>query len=176
MNEYRKMQTVAALIMIAHTVQTVERIAAGRGYMEMTVAEMLKQVVDIGITPVLLVVFVYYFLRKSKEDDRRVNLAYENAQQKIEESNTVIREREDMLIASNEKREEMIRQEAEKRENLIRQEAEKRESVLMLNMDRQLDSMNAITKSLTKMETAFTKMENRLERIEQKLGKEDEDG
>ena len=45
---------------------------------------------------------------------------------------------------------------------MIRRESEKRESILMLNMDRQLESMNTIAKSLNKIESRLDRMENRI--------------
>jgi uncharacterized protein YydD (DUF2326 family) len=123
----------------------------------------MESVVNVGITPVLLVVFIIFFLRRAKDDDSRVKAAYEDAQKKIEENNRLVQEREDTLMAESAKREEILRQEAEKRESLIRKEAEKRESILMTNQDRMLDSMDKITESLSKIENSLNKMESRHE-------------
>lgn len=176
-----RMNLVAVLIFVTTAIKTVEKVISGGNRMEMTVTELVKSVIEIGITPALLLVFVYYFLTKSKDDDMKVKKAYEESQQnvknayedaqrKIEETNKIIRDREDILIANNTRREEMIRTEAEKRENIIRKEAEKRESILMCNMERMVNSMDAISRSLNKMEGAFSKVEDRLEDIELKIG------
>ena len=78
-----------------------------------------------------------------------------DAQKKIEDCNREVKERENTLMAENAKREEILRSESEKRENLIRKEAEKRESILMANQDRMLNSMDAITQSLSKIEISL---------------------
>ncbi|NBK93037.1 hypothetical protein D5278_13790 [bacterium 1XD21-13] len=122
----------------------------------MTMVELLKNVVDVGITPVLLVVFIVFFIQRTKDDDTRVKKSNSEAQK-------AIRDREDMLMAESAKREELIRQEAEKRENLIRKEAEKRESILMANQDRMLNSLDKITDSIAKIEQSLSRMESRHE-------------
>ena len=122
----------------------------------LTVTEVVKNVVDIGITPVLLIEFIVFFIHRAKDDDTRVKKSNSEAQK-------AIREREDMLLAESARREELIRQEAEKRENLIRKEAEKRESILMANQDRMLNSLDKITDSIAKIEQSLTKMETRHE-------------
>ncbi|MCM1193353.1 MAG: hypothetical protein NC123_16365 [Butyrivibrio sp.] len=122
-----------------------------------------KWVAELGVSIVLLLIFVFYFIRKSISDDKRVNKAYDDAQEKIAACDRQIRERENYLLSESAKREEIIRQESEKRENLIRKEAEKRESILMANQDRMVDSMREITASLSKIETSLNKMESRHE-------------
>ena len=122
----------------------------------LTVTEVVKSVVDIGVTPVLLIIFIVFFIQRTKDDDFRVKKSNADAQK-------AIREREDTLLAESARREELIRQEAEKRENLIRKEAEKRESILMANQDRMLNSLDKITDSIAKIEQSLTKMESRHE-------------
>lgn len=122
-----------------------------------------KWVAELGVSIVLLLIFVFYFIRKSISDDKRVNKAYDDAQEKIAACDRQIRERENYLLSESAKREEIIRQESEKRENLIRKEAEKRESILMANQDKMVDSMREITASLSKIETSLNKMESRHE-------------
>ncbi|MDD3137707.1 MAG: hypothetical protein PHX08_01880 [Lachnospiraceae bacterium] len=135
----------------------------------LTISEIIKYAVDVGMTPILLIVFVVFFINKAKDDDEKIKDAYTDAQVQMEKNSKAIREREDMLMAESAKREEIIRSESEKRECLIRREAEKRESILMSNSDRMLDSLGAITNSLQKIENAFSKMEYRLEKIETKI-------
>lgn len=133
---------------------------------EMTAAELIKNIVDVGITPVLLIVFILYFIQKSKNDDARVAAAYEESQKKISETNDIIAQRERQLLDESARREELIRQEAEKREALIRKESEKRESILMTNMERMVRSMDDITKTMKTIDQSFDKVQKRLEKIE----------
>lgn len=172
MKTHQKLKVIAVMLTL-NTVLTIMQgfREAGMKMETMTTIEGIKTMIDVGITPVLLLVFVWYFLSKSKGDDKKVQEAYEDAQKKIEETNKTIRDREDELLANNASREEMIRQDADRRENLIREQAEKRESILLVNMDRMLDNMNSITRALNKMESSFSKVEQRLENIEQKVGK-----
>lgn len=159
---------------------------------QMTVAEAVKMVADIGMTAALLILFVVHFLRKDKDSDKKVAQAHEesqqkvtaayeecqqkiaetyrDAQEKIEAANRTIREREDMLIRTSAEREEMLRQESRKREEMLRQESEKRESILILNMDRIAENMKEITQSLNTIREGFSSMDKRLERIEGKVG------
>lgn len=173
----KHLQVVAVLMMGLETCKLLSAAVQIGGTMEgMTVAEAMKVVVEVGITPALLLIFVVFFLRKSNEDDAKVKEAYENAQETLSSNNKAVRDREDYLISESMKREDIIRQEAEKREKLIRQEAEKRENILMVSQDRMLDSLDSIAKSLArmegafcKMEASFAKMENRMDKIERKV-------
>lgn len=122
-----------------------------------------KWVAELGVSIVLLLIFVFYFIRKSISDDKRVNKAYDDAQEKIAACDRQIRERENYLLSESAKREEIIRQESEKRENLIRKESEKRESILMANQDKMVESLREITTSLSKIEVSLNKMESRHE-------------
>lgn len=140
-------------------------------------AETIRFITEVGITPVLLILYVRFFISRSKDDDNKVKEAYKTAQDNMERNNEAFREREDYLMAESAKREELIRQEAERREKLIRQEAEKRESILMASQDRMLEtldniagSLNRMEGALTKLEVSFSKSEARLDVIERKLG------
>lgn len=142
----------------------------------MNLAEIIKFITEVGITPVLLILFVWLFISRSKDDDNKVKEAYTTAQENMERNNEAVREREDYLMAESAKREELIRQEAERREKLIRQEAEKRESILMASQDRMLntldniaESLNKMESSMTKLEASFTKSEARMDAIERKM-------
>lgn len=143
--------------------------------------EIWKQIAEIGMVPVLLVLFIWYFINRSKNDDNKVKEAYEASQNKIkeayetsqknmEEQNKVIRDREDYLLEESAKREEIIRTEAERREKLIRMEAEKRESILMASQDRMLETLDNIASSLNKMERSMAKQDQRLDAIERTIG------
>ena len=66
----------AAFSITAVTMLSAALNMTGVSMMDAGTLETLKQVIDVGITPVLLLVFVYYFINKSKGDDKRVNAAY----------------------------------------------------------------------------------------------------
>ena len=166
----------AAFSITAVTMLTAVLNMTGVGMMDAGTLETLKQVIDVGITPVLLLVFVYYFINKSRGDDKRVNTAYKETQEKIEEMAASARIHEDAMAAENARREEMLRTEAGKRETMLRKEAEKRESMLMLNMERITTSMDSITRTLDRMENSFSGIESRLEKIEYKIGDGDKNG
>lgn len=164
----RKMNIVAVMITIVVMLSTMLNMTEVY-IVDAGTLEILKEIIDIGITPVLLIIFVGYFINKSKGDDKRINTAYKEAQEKIEEMTSSARKHEDMIAVENAKREEMLRSEAEKRENMLRKEAEKRESMLMLNMEKISSSMDSITRTLDKMENSFAGIQNRLEKIEYKI-------
>ena len=157
-------------ILTAVTISTIINAtsAAAAASADLSFVEGVKTVVDIGITPVLLIVFILYFLNKSKNDDTRVVKAQEDAQKAITETNEVIARREQQLLEESLRREELIRQEAEKREALIRKESEKRESILMGNMERMVQSMETITQSMRNIDQSLAKVQERLEKIEGK--------
>lgn len=171
----RRMNT-AAFSITAVTIFSAVVNMTGVSRMDAGTLETLKQVIDVGITPVLLLVFVYYFINKSRGDDRRVNEAYQEAQAKIEEMAAGAREHEDAMAAENARREEMLRSEAEKRETMLRKESEKRESMLMLNLEKITVSMDSITRTLDRMENSFFGIESRLEKIEYKIGEDGRNG
>lgn len=168
MDKNKKGMNITALLLMATTViQTGEAIMEAQAGMD--TIDIIKQIIDVGITPVLLLVFVFYFINKSKTDDKRVEDANQNASSKIDETLKASREHEEVMLAESAKREEMLRQEAERRENMLRKESEKRESILMLNMEKITDSMTSMTKTMDRMESAFSGIEKRLENIEYKI-------
>lgn len=164
MKEQRKIKLSAVVLVAGQLLDKIVRYSNGGLVMEeLTLATIIQFVVDIGLTPVLLVIFIVFFLRKSKDDDARVQTAYTDSQKSIESINQSSRERENTLMSEFAKREELLRQESEKRENILRKEAEKRENILMCNQERMVESMNAISTSLSKIETTLSKMESRHE-------------
>lgn len=130
----------------------------------------IDAVVEKGFIAILLVIFVGYFIKRSRNDDNRVKEAYETSQKNMEEQNKAVQEREDYLLAESAKREEIIRTEAERREKLIRAEAEKRESILMASQDRMLGTLDNIAASLNQVERSMTKLDQRMDAMERKLG------
>lgn len=83
---------------------------------QMMPSSWINTVAEKGFIAVLLIIFVGYFIRRSRNDDNRVKEAYATSQKNMEEQNRVVREREDYLLAESAKREEIIRTEAESRE------------------------------------------------------------
>ena len=82
-------------------------------------AEIVSLIGNFGVAAVMLVIFVGYVLQKAKNDDKRVadtqkgaidsvTAAYNDAQEKIEEANRAIREREDILIRNSMERESRL--------------------------------------------------------------------
>lgn len=130
---------------------------------------MFNTAAEKGFIAILLIVFVWYFLSRSRNDDKKVKEAYETSQNTIAEQNKTMREREDYLLAESARREEIIRTEAEKREKLIKAEAEKRESILMASQDRMLDTLDNIAESLSKVEKSISSQDQRLDAIERKM-------
>lgn len=103
----------------------------------MDFAALLSSAVEYGVTPVLLLVFVWFFLKRDRERDtdmveEKVKLREEFRKQKedidreLETSKKASREKEALLLSENAKREELIRKESEKREQIIREEAVRR--------------------------------------------------
>lgn len=151
----------------------------------MTFTDIMGVVGNTGVSIVLLIMFVFYVLKKAQTDDKRVADAqeasrkaiadtYAEAQAKIDEANKAVREREDILIENSMKREEILREESRKREDLLRKESEKRESILMLNQDRMMENMKSITEALNDIKGSFSGIDSRLEKIERKVGITDE--
>lgn len=174
----KKLRAVSAAIYITVVLRVMAGIfrLGGHGMDGMGMTETIKFVTEVGITPVLLILFVWFFISRSRDDDNKVKEAYRTAQENMENNNKAVRDREDYLMAESAKREEIIRQEGERREKLIRQEAEKRESILMASQDRMLDtldniavSLNKMEGALTKLEVSFSKTEARMDMIERKL-------
>lgn len=126
---------------------------------------------NIGIIAVLLLIFVGYFIWKSKDDANKQDEERKRHKEDLEAMNRRYCEREDMLIAQSEKREDMLRSDADRREKLLRDESAKRESILMVNMERQTASLDGIMKTLGKMESRLERIEQRMERREGNAGK-----
>lgn len=126
---------------------------------------------NIGITAVLLLIFVFFFIWKCRDDAKKQDAERQEYQENMEKMNERLSERENMLIAQSEKREEMLKADADRREKLLCEESAKRESILMVNMERIADSMDNITKTLGKMEGRLDRIEQKMERGERNAGK-----
>lgn len=132
----------------------------------MEIAEIIKFAVDIGITPVLLFMFVRYFITQDEKRNASVMAEYQKAQEKAADIEKAAKERENMLLAESQRREELIRTEAMEREKLIRREAEKREGILLTNLERVTDTMGKISESMQEIQQTIGKIDDRLERLE----------
>jgi hypothetical protein len=78
-------------------------------------------ILEIGLAPVLLVLFVYHFINQGKRRDERELADWKNAIA-----------RENMIIADSARREELLRAEYKEREDAIRAEYKEREQILRL--------------------------------------------
>lgn len=136
------------------------------GVMDMGMAEMVKFVIDIGITPVLLIVFVRYFIRQDEKRQQSVQKEYDKAQEKIADIEKAAKERENVMLAAAQQRELLMQGEAAKRENLIRKEAEKREGILMTNLERITNTMEDISRSMQDIQVNIGKIDDRIDRLE----------
>ncbi len=126
---------------------------------------------NIGIIAVLLIIFVGYFIWRSKDDAKKQDEERKKHKEELEAMNKRLCDREDMLIAQSEKREDMLRTDADRREGLLREESAKRESILMTNMERQTASLDGIMKTLGKMESRLERIEQKMERGERNVSK-----
>lgn len=133
---------------------------------DMGTAEMIKFIIDIGITPVLLVVFVRYFIRQDERRQQSVREEYDGAQKRIADIEKAAKDRENVMLAASQQREALIQSEAAKRENLIRREAEKREGILMTNLERITETMGDISRSMQDIQMNIGKIDERIDRLE----------
>lgn len=138
--------------------------------MDVTLAEILSFVVSNGITPVLLVLFVWYFINRDKTRDTQLNKQIEDSKQEAASRAEEARKREDTLMADCIRREELLKAESEKREKLIKEEAEKRENHLMINMDKMAASMEKTSKAMQEINMSINSMQENIMRIESKIG------
>lgn len=148
---------------------------------EMTFSEIMKNVVDIGITPVLLIIFIIYFICKSRNDDNRVIKANEQLLQREQQLADEAAKREKLIRQESEKqlqlimeerarREQQLIEDGQRREEMIRRESEKRESILMGNMERMIQNMDQITLTMRGIDQSMAKINERLEKIEERTG------
>lgn len=134
---------------------------------EMTFGEIMRSVVDIGITPVLLVVFIIYFIWKSKNDDARVNKANEMLLQREQQLADEAEKQLQLIMEERARREQQLLEDGNRREEMIRRESEKRESILMGNMERMIQNMDRITETMRNIDLSMAKTNERMEKIEE---------
>ena len=70
----------------------------------MEIAEIIKFVIDIGITPVLLLVFVKYFIAQDEKRAEQVQEEYKKSQEKAETIEKASKEREQLLMTESKRR------------------------------------------------------------------------
>ncbi len=124
----------------------------------MGITEIIKAAIDIGITPVLLIVFIWYFLKKDEKRDSLLSSVLEN-----------FKERESILLVEGSRREELLRQESDKREKLMRNEAEKRENMLMSTIEQQSRTMEKIAETMKQIEISHVQVLEKVNNIENYL-------
>ena len=119
----------------------------------------LESVVKLGVESGLLILFVWYFMKRDKERETELveekckqreetKKQKEEIQKQLETYKASASEKEKILLSENAKREELIRNEAEKREQLLKEEAEKRENALM-------EQLNATSATLKEISTSM---------------------
>lgn len=84
MEKRHKAEMISITLVAAEVGSSLAKYSNGGYNMDgLTIAEVLKNIVDIGITPVLLVIFIVFFIRRANDDDARVKQAYSDAQKKL---------------------------------------------------------------------------------------------
>jgi len=136
----------------------------------MDFATLAGLIVDIGIIPALLGIFMCFFFKREKkrEDylttrDSEWTSALDNCNRAAQDSSQELMK---ILLAEGSRREELMRIESEKRENILRQESEKREAMLMRTIDGIGNSMEKLSTSLGDMSKTLVKIDFRLTNIE----------
>ena len=135
----------------------------------------LAWIVEFGVMPVIVSVFIYHFVKRDKKRDEYLAKRDKDWTESLEKCNETAQkgsqEMMNRLLAEGARREELMRQESDKRETILRQEAEKREA----NMTRTIDgfgaSMEKLSNSMNSMNNTLVKIDFRLTNIEQKQGK-----
>jgi len=124
----------------------------------MELSTFIPTIIENGMTPALLLVFIYYFLNRDKTRDKQ-----------LDDMKADSKERMDSVLAEGIRREEILRSEAEKREDIMRQEAERRELMFTRSIDILNDTLGKIANSTDELRNAFFKVDLRLEKIEDKI-------
>lgn len=139
------------------------------GMADVTLAQIFEFVIANGITPVLLILFVWYFINRDKTRDAQMNKLVEDNKRESAKREQESREREEALMNDCIRREELLKTEADKREKLLKAEAEKRESHLMMNMEKMTASMEKTVSTLQEMSNSISVVQEKLTRIENKM-------
>ena len=115
----------------------------------------MSKVIEIGITPTLLLTFVLYFLKRDNRHDKQLDDLKQNFKEQIT-----------TLLAEGVRREEIMRTEAEKREAIMRGESERRDVMFSKSIDSLDTTMEKMSDCMDDMKKAFLQMDFRLQNIE----------
>lgn len=132
----------------------------------MEISTLISAILELGLTPALLILFVFYFLKRDKHRDEQLEATNKSRDDKLDAIRQSFREREQFLVAEGVRREEAMRSESVNREQLIRQEAEKRENALMRIIDSHNNNMEKVCGTLDEVKNTLMQMEFRFKSIE----------
>ena len=146
----------------------------------LAINEILKAFVDLGVQAGLVVVLVWYIMKRNKEREdsiveEKIRLREEfkkqseDVKRELDSYKNVARERESLLMSENSKREELIKKESEKREEVLKEEASKREAALMTQFDKMNNTMEKISTSMDGINKSMESITKRLETVESKI-------
>jgi hypothetical protein len=142
----------------------------------MDFATMLAWIVEYGVMPVIVSIFIYHFVKRDKKRDEYLAKRDKDWAESLEKCNETAQkgsqEMVNRLLAEGARREELMRQESDKRETILRQESEKREANMMRTIDGFGTSMEKLSDSMNSMSNTLVKIDFRLTSIEQKQVKD----
>ena len=125
-----------------------------------------QTVLELGVMPAILLVFIWYFLKRDKHRDEQLEAANKSRDDKLEAIREDFRER----IAEGVKREELIRAEAKQQEASILQVADKREKELLRIIDINGKALEKACSTLDEIKNTLMQMEFRVKNIENCIG------
>lgn len=136
----------------------------------MDLLTIISPILEIGLIPVLLILFVRFFFEKDKERENQLgdlSASFEKREALLH-ADTVRREdqykeREKILTAESARREEILKKESEKREKIIREEAEKRENALLTTIDSFSRTMKEISLTMSEIKNTTTQMQYKID-------------
>ena len=126
----------------------------------MDFAALVSAIIELGITPTLLLVFILIYFKREKRQDKQ-----------YDELRAHFKERVDSLLAEGVRREDIMRTEFAKREQTMRNESSRREEMFARSIDNLDSTMVKISKCMDDMNKAFFQMDFRLQNIEGKITK-----
>lgn len=138
----------------------------------MDLVTIAKLIVDLGLIPVLLLVFVKNFFDKDKERDKQITDLHSQFEKREELLRTdtarredQYKERERILVAESARREEILKKESDKREKLIRDESEKRETALLTTIDSFSKTMKEISETMTGIKNTTIQLQLKIDNM-----------
>ena len=147
----------------------------------MDVLTFIAPIIEIGLAPALLLLFVKYFFDKDKAREKQIKDLTFQFEKREDELNTQFTKREEMLrtdmsrregqfegreriiVAENAQREELIKKEAEKREKLITEAAERREEALLITIDSFRDTISGFTKTMKEISGTMIHLQQKID-------------